>query len=113
MAVEFDDALVRPDEAGDHVEDRRLAGAVGTEQADRLAPPHRQADVLDDDRAAIAFAEIGDGQHAVPFGMGRRGTAFPAKPFALCGGVDALAEKIIAHRVSRAGSSGAPAASSI
>ena len=43
MAVERDDALVGLHQAGDHVEHRGLAGAVGAEQADRLALAHRPA----------------------------------------------------------------------
>jgi hypothetical protein len=48
MAVELDLAAVGLDEAGDHVEDRGLAGAVGPQQADRLAAPHIQADAAHD-----------------------------------------------------------------
>ena len=65
MAVQFDHALVGFDQAGDHVEDGRLAGAVRPEQADRLAAPHRKADVLHHRAAAIALAEVMHGENAL------------------------------------------------
>ena len=48
VAVELDGAVVGLDQAGDHVEDRGLAGAVRAEQADRLAARHREAGIVDD-----------------------------------------------------------------
>ena len=47
--VEFDQTGVRTDQPGDHIEHRGLAGAVGAEQADRLAAANRQRDVLHHD----------------------------------------------------------------
>ncbi len=46
VAVELDAAAIGRDQAGDHVEHGGLAGAVGPEQADRLAAPHIEADAL-------------------------------------------------------------------
>jgi hypothetical protein len=48
MAVELDRAAIRLDQASDHVEHRGLAGAVRTEQADRLAAPDIDADAAHD-----------------------------------------------------------------
>ena len=48
MAIELDAAAVGLDQPGDHVEHGGLAGAVGTQQADRLAAAHMDADALDD-----------------------------------------------------------------
>ena len=70
MAVQFDFALVGFDEAGDHVEDGSLAGPVWPQQPHRLAPPHRKAHVLHHHSAAIALAEVMDGENAL---SGRRG----------------------------------------
>src|SRR5690242_6854092 len=44
VTVELDGAAVRLDQAGDHVENRSLAGTVGTEQADGLTAAHIDAD---------------------------------------------------------------------
>src|SRR5215208_5524249 len=73
VAVEADDALVRRDEAGDHVEDRRLAGAVRAKQPDRLAVAHVQAGVLHDGAAAIALLEAAHRKHAGAPQARRRG----------------------------------------
>ncbi len=48
VAVEFDGAAIRLDQAGDHVEHRGLSGAVRTKQADGLAAPHIDADAAHD-----------------------------------------------------------------
>ena len=66
VAVELDDALVRLNKAGDHVEDGRLAGAVRAEQADGLAAPHIQADILDDAAGLVGLGEIMDREQALP-----------------------------------------------
>ena len=52
------------DQAGDHVEDGGLAGAVGAEQADGLAGAHVQARVLHHGAAAIALLQALDRQDA-------------------------------------------------
>ena len=46
VAVELDAAAVGLDQPGDHVEDRGLAGAVRSEQADRFAAPDIEARAL-------------------------------------------------------------------
>ena len=53
----MDAAAIGLDQAGDHVEHRGLAGAVGTEQADRLAAPHIKADPAHDLATAEAFLD--------------------------------------------------------
>jgi hypothetical protein len=40
VSVELDPPRVDRDQAGDHVEDRCLSCAIGTEQTDSLATPH-------------------------------------------------------------------------
>jgi hypothetical protein len=55
VAVEADHAAIGGDEAGDHVENGGLAGAIGAEQADRLAVAQLQSGVLHDGPAAITF----------------------------------------------------------
>ena len=45
-AVEVDAAAHRPVQAGEGVHQRRLAGAVGTEQRHRLAVAHLQVDAV-------------------------------------------------------------------
>ncbi len=80
MAFERDLALVRLQQAGDHVEGRRLAGAVGPEQADRLALAHVQRHAVDDAAPLEALAEvpggqrfrIGDGPRFPPLRIGLR-----------------------------------------
>src|SRR4029453_11457085 len=63
-AGEADDAAIRADEAGDHVEDGGLAGAVGAEQAHGLAGAHVQARILYHGAAAIALLQALDRQDA-------------------------------------------------
>jgi hypothetical protein len=70
LPVEQYGALVRSHQAGDHIEDRGLAGAVGAEQADRLAALQIQADILHHLARAIAFAEIEDFERALAGGRG-------------------------------------------
>ena len=48
LAVEADDAPVRRDQACDHVERRRLAGAVRSEEPDDLALPQFDRDIIHD-----------------------------------------------------------------
>ena len=64
-AVERDLAGVRRHQAGDHVEHGGLAGAVGTEQAHRLAAPGGQADALHHHAAAVALLHVDGGQPAL------------------------------------------------
>lgn len=50
------------DQAGDHVEHGRLAGAIGSEQADRFTATDRQRNTADDCSLFIAFDNVGRGQ---------------------------------------------------
>ena len=56
--------LVGRDEPGDHVEDRRLAGPVRPEQADRLAVAHVEGGLVHHGAAAVAFLQTLDRQDA-------------------------------------------------
>src|SRR5262249_19762413 len=50
-------------EAGDHVEDGRLAGAVGTDQREDLSLPHLEPEPAQRREAAEADREILDAEH--------------------------------------------------
>jgi len=63
--IELDAALVGFDEAGDHVENRGFAGAIGTEQADRLTLAYVQADALDHLAADKAFLDAMHGKQTL------------------------------------------------
>ena len=52
-------------EAGEHVEERRLAGPVGSDHAVQDTGTHFEVHVRSDDKRAEALAEIGDRQHRV------------------------------------------------
>ena len=69
VAVDVDDAAVGLHQAGDHVEDRGLAGAVRAEQADRLAARHREAGVVHHRAAAVGLGEAARHQPAAPAGV--------------------------------------------
>ena len=103
MAVQFDFALVGFDEAGDHVENGGLAGAIWPQQPHCLAPSHRKAHVLHHHSAAIALAEVMDGQNALSGRRGRRllqscCTLLAAQPSAPARRCDhALARNAAAH----------------
>ncbi len=70
-AVDGDAAFVGGYEAGDHVEDGGLAGAVGAEQADRLATTDGEADAFDDRSLLVGLLDGVNGQPA--FGGDRLG----------------------------------------
>ena len=55
VTVEFDVTAVRIDQAGDHVENRGLASAVWTEQANRFAAPHVERHAANHHAAAETF----------------------------------------------------------
>ena len=57
VAVEIDAPAIRLDQPGDHVEHRGLAGAVRSQQADRLAAAHVEAHALDHLAPAEAFLD--------------------------------------------------------
>ena len=60
LVLEDDRARRRLVDARDHVEERRLAGAVRADQADDRAPLDREVDVVDGDEAAELLAELLD-----------------------------------------------------
>ena len=51
-----DRADLRPLESGQHIDQRRLAGAVRSDQAENFAALQRDADLIDGDEAAEADA---------------------------------------------------------
>src|SRR5207245_2210966 len=63
VAFEEDRALVRGDNAGDAVEERRLAGAVGADQAEDLAPVQVQRHFVQSDDSAEAHRDVAHAQH--------------------------------------------------
>ena len=64
-AVEQDAALVGHDDAHDHADGRRLAGAVGPQQTEDRAPRHLEAQVVHRRHIAVAFADVADFQDRV------------------------------------------------
>ena len=67
MAVKLDATTIRRDQTGDHVEHRRLAGSVRTEQADRFATTHGKTNALHDLAAAKTFFDAMDGKKILAF----------------------------------------------
>ena len=61
-AIERDRAAALLDQAGDRAEERRLAGAVGTDERDDFALGDLQGDVLEGADDAVADFDVGDGQ---------------------------------------------------
>ena len=71
--LEPDRALVRLDDADDHVEGGGLAGAVRAEQADNLAGRNGDGDAVDHAALAVFFHQLfGGEQLAVGYGGRRR-----------------------------------------
>ena len=56
-AVEVDAAGSRRERPGQHAEQRRLAGAVGADDADRLVLAHRQVDVVEHHKRSEALVD--------------------------------------------------------
>ncbi len=71
LPAEQIDSAVRLQEAADGVEERRLPGAVGADQADHLVGRGVEVDVVDRDEAAEGNGEPGGRQHRA-VGVGRR-----------------------------------------
>src|SRR5579883_709185 len=69
VAIELDTPFIGLDQAGHHVEHGCLAGAVGAEQAHRLALTHVQAYASDYHASDKALLHAMDRQHARPFGQ--------------------------------------------
>src|SRR6185369_9566536 len=72
VAVQFDGATIRLDQASDHVEHGGLAGAVRTKQADRLATADIDADAAHHLPRAETFFHAVHGEEAGPLGRARR-----------------------------------------
>src|SRR5450432_562895 len=66
-AVQADFASIGREPAGDQVEQRRLAGAVRTDDAERLARRNRQIDMISRDNRPETLAQTLDLQHALEF----------------------------------------------
>ncbi len=69
LAGEGDRAAIGPVEAGDHVEERRLARAIRADQAGEAALGDGDVDAIEDADAVEAAGEAGDGEeigHALP-----------------------------------------------
>ncbi len=69
-AFDRDRARARLEHAQDHVDRRRLAGAVRAEQADDLVAAHRERDAVDRDGRGIALRKVANGEDGLG---GRRG----------------------------------------
>ena len=64
-AVEAHAAFGGLHDAGDHVEERRLAGAVRPDHAQHLAGCDLELDIVEDARAADPEADVLEGEHRV------------------------------------------------
>src|SRR5260370_1950641 len=62
-AAEVDVAALRRVEPAQTIEERRLAGAVGTDEPDDLAVGHVERDAVERDDAPEAHGEVADGQN--------------------------------------------------
>src|SRR5437868_9740908 len=62
LAVELDRPAVGGHEPDDHIEARRLAGAVGPEQAHDFAAQHIERDIVNDRARLIPFAKMRGGE---------------------------------------------------
>ena len=60
-------------EPGDDPQERRLAGAVGAEQGEHLAPAHLEADVEEDLHLAVGEVDVVDLQGRDGLGIGAAG----------------------------------------
>src|SRR4029079_7018559 len=75
-----DRAAARGQDAGNEVEGRALAGAVGTDQGDDLARPDIERDVVDGDDAAELLSRLGDEQQHLRPGGHPRGARETEQP---------------------------------
>src|SRR5690606_6464277 len=64
-AGDADAAARRLEDAGHHAQRRRLAGAVGAEEAEELATRHDEVDALHGGEIAVALHELVDLDHRV------------------------------------------------
>ena len=80
VPVEQDRAVVGGNKPGDHVEDGGLAGAIGAEEADRLAALDVETDAADDGTPLEALADFLDPEPRI---VGNEMRSAPA--FSRCG----------------------------
>src|SRR4029079_15192637 len=105
-----DRAAVRLVDPGEHLEERRLAGAVGAAQADALAVVDLPGEVVEQDPIAERFGKGGELNHGCggPDGASkcvilahptRRTKARPVRPQLLARSHNAAARHSLSHRV--------------
>src|SRR5690606_17691400 len=63
-AVQHDPPAIDGHQTDDHVEAGRLAGAVGTEEADDLAAAHLERYAVHDEAPVVLLAQVLGGEHA-------------------------------------------------
>src|SRR5262249_8633191 len=79
--LEADPSGAWPDDAGQNVDQGRLAGAVGPDDRDEFAVVHAEATAVEGADRAVELAEpVGFEDHARPAGAGRRRVARPTSP---------------------------------
>ena len=69
-AADVDGAARRPSNSGDHPQRRRLAGAIGTEEAEQLALRHFQVDAVDGGEFPVPFRQVRELDHFRAEGRG-------------------------------------------
>src|SRR5579864_2557100 len=74
-AVELDAALIGPHVAADEIEQRRLAGAVRSEDAVRLTPFDGEADIVGHEQRAVTLRDASQFQHSTHRSSPRTGQA--------------------------------------
>jgi hypothetical protein len=105
VAIELDVSAIGFDQAGDHVENRGLAGAVRAEQADRLAAADVEADAFDDLAADEAALDTVRGDKAMRARIPIAGALAamllraPVLARARIGPILRLAAALVAHRL--------------
>jgi hypothetical protein len=65
MAVEMNGATLRADHAGDRLQQRGLAGAVGAQQRHDLALPHGEVSVLNGEHRPVGRRQPADFKQCV------------------------------------------------
>ena len=78
VAADLDHAARRLEDAGDHAQRRRLAGAVGAEEAEQLARRHLEIDAVDGGEAAVALGQVRETYHRVFCRVSRSGASAAA-----------------------------------
>ncbi len=75
LTIEHDRAALEVVQPGQAVEQRRLSGAVGADQADDLARVHVEGNAVEGDDTAEAHADVQDGQKRNVASAQQRGRA--------------------------------------